>query len=286
MWIGRLELQLEQVGARTVITRRRHQGPLLVQRAFYEEDGGSQIYLIHPPGGVVGGDQLWLGAELGPAARGLLTTPAATKIYRSRSETAELTQRCQLADGAILELFPQETILYDGARARSSTQVCLGAGAQFFGWDVLCLGRDAHGLGDGHFAQHWRLERQGRLLWSERSVLEGGSAVLQAPWGLAGRPVLATLVCTGAERVSLEALRLALGAPVVVNGETSDTIPELAFPAPDADWHSATRLGEVLVCRYLGYSAEAAKRAFSAVWAILRPAVSGRKAVPPRVWAT
>jgi urease accessory protein len=286
MWIGRLELQLEQVGARTVITRRRHQGPLLVQRAFYEEDGGSQVYLIHPPGGVVGGDQLWLGAELGPAARALLTTPAATKIYRSRSETAELTQRCQLGDGAILELFPQETILYDGARAKSSTQVSLGLGAQFFGWEVLCLGRDVHGFAEGHFAQRWRIERQGRLLWSERTVLEGGSAVLQAPWGLAGRPVLGTLVCTGAEQVSLEALRLAIGAPVSASGDTSEAIPEVSFPAPNADWQSVTRLGEVLVCRYLGYSAEAAKRSFSAVWTLLRPAVSGRKAVPPRVWAT
>ena len=286
MWIGRLELQLEQVGARTVIARRRHQGPLLVQRAFYEEDGGSQVYLIHPPGGVVGGDQLRLEAELGPAARALLTTPAATKIYRSRSETAELTQRCQLGDGAILELFPQETILYDGARARSSTHISLGDRSQFFGWDVLCLGRDAHGFSEGHFAQHWRLERQGRLLWSERSLLEGGSAVLRAPWGLAGRPVLGTLVCTGAERVSLEVLRSALGAPVTASGGETETIPEVALPAPDGDWQSVTRLGEVLVCRYLGYSAEAAKRSFSAVWAILRPSVSGRKAVPPRVWAT
>ena len=117
-------------------------------------------------------------------------------------------------------------------------------------------------------------------------MLEGGSTVLRAPWGLAGRPVLATLVCTGAERVSLEALRLAIGAPVTASGETSEALPEFSFPAPDADWQSVTRLGEVLVCRYLGYSAEAAKRSFSAVWALLRPAVSGRKAVPPRVWAT
>jgi len=52
------------------------------------------------------------------------------------------------------------------------------------------------------------------------------------------------------------------------------------------DWLSVTRLGEVLVCRYLGYSSEAAKRFFSAAWAVLRQAVSGRRTVPPRIWAT
>lgn len=269
MWSGSLDLHFERVGARTVIARRRHSGPLLVQRAFYEPDGGCQVYLIHPPGGVVAGDQLALTVDLQPESRTLITTPAATKIYASTAAYSLLTQECVVADGAVLELLPQETILYDGARARASTRVRLGERAQFVGWDVLSLGRDERGFVQGDFVQRWQLERQGRLLWSERSALVGGSPLLRANWGLGGRRVLGTLVCTGAEHLPLEDLR-----------------QSTAQLGAEDDFFSVTRLGEVLVCRYLGYSAETAKRFFSAAWTVSRKAVSGRNTTPPRIWAT
>jgi len=269
VWTGHLQLQFERVGARTVIARRRHSGPLLVQRAFHEPDGGCQVYLIHPPGGVVAGDQLVLELELRAESRTLVTTPAATKIYSSSGACSQLSQHFAIAEGAILEFLPQETILYDGARAQSSTRVSLAPRSQFVGWEILSLGRDEQGFSRGSFIQHWQLERAGRLLWSERSLLEGGSPLLQASWGLGGRRVLATLVGTGAAELALEPLR-----------EHAQQL------GPADDCFSVTRLGEVLVCRYLGYSSEAAKRFFSAAWAVLRQAVSGRRTVPPRIWAT
>jgi urease accessory protein len=180
-----------------------------------------------------------------------------------------LSQHFVLAQGAILEFLPQETILYDGSRAHSSTRVTLGPRAQFVGWEILSLGRDEQGFSRGSFVQRWQLERAGRLLWSERSLLEGGSPLLQASWGLGGRSVLATLVGTGAAELALEAVR-----------EHAQQL------GPADDCFSVTRLGEVLVCRYLGYSSEAAKRFFCAAWAFLRQAVSGRGTVPPRIWAT
>jgi urease accessory protein len=273
MWSARLELDFERVGAQTVVARRRHSGPLLIQRPFLERDGGCQVYLIHPPGGVVGGDELTLELSLGSRARTLVTTPAATKLYASKSAVSRLSQRCRVAPEAVLELLPQETILYDGARAHATTCVQLEAGSQFLGWEVLCLGRDAVGFSAGEFVQQWQLEREGRVLWAERSLLEGGSRLLHARWGLAGRRVLGTLVSSGAENVSLDDLRGAAERLAAALG-------------PVDDWLSVTRLGEVLVCRYLGYSAETAKRFFSALWALLRPALSGRTAVPPRIWAT
>jgi urease accessory protein len=269
MWSGSLDLQFERVGARTVIARRRHSGPLLVQRAFYEPDGGCQVYVIHPPGGVVAGDQLSLRVDLQPESRTLITTPAATKIYASSGACSLLTQDCLVSDGAVLELLPQETILYDGARAQSSTHVRLAQRAHFLGWEVLSLGRDERGFGEGEFVQRWRVERQGRLLWSERSALIGGSPLLRASWGLGGRRVLGTLVSTGAEQLPLDSLR-----------------EGTAQLGTQDDWFSVTRLGEVLVCRYLGYSAETAKRFFSAAWTLSRRAVSGRNTSPPRIWAT
>jgi urease accessory protein len=215
----------------------------------------------------VGGDALHLSCRLGPCARALLTTPAATKLYRSAGPTAEQRQTFLVGAGAVLEWLPQETIAYAGALADSHTRVSLAPDAQFCGWEVTCLGQDNRGLPNGRLVQGLQLSRDGRPLWTERAVFEGGSSLLTAAWGLAGRPVVGTFLATGAATRHVDAVR------------------ELVGTSAD-DWLSATLVGEVLVCRYLGYSAEAAKRLLGGAWRVIRPDVSGRQAHPPRVWPT
>jgi urease accessory protein len=266
-WAGRLALDFERRGQTTLIARRRHSGPLLVQRAFHEVDGTCQVYVLHPPGGVVGGDTLSIEVKLQPESRALLTSPAATKLYRSAGLPARLEQHFVLGPDAVFEWLPQETIVFHGAVARSTTLVELDRGAQFAGWDIVCLGHDERGFSAGQLVQRWHISRASRVLWAERTEVAGGSAALTARWGLAGRPVVATFVATGAL------------------GEHVTSLREAAASS-ERDWYGATLLGEVLVCRYLGYSAEAAKRFFCKAWDLLRRHGSGRAAVPPRVWAT
>src|SRR5262249_43650810 len=138
-WRGSLHLELERRNGATLIARRRHVGPMLVQRAFHEPDGSCQIYLIHPPGGVVGGDELTLDVLCGAETRALITTPAATKLYRSAARSARLVQRFRVHSGAHFEWLPQETIAYTGSHTRAETLVELDATAHFAGWEVLCL---------------------------------------------------------------------------------------------------------------------------------------------------
>lgn len=266
-WSASLELSFEERGGRTSLARRRHRGPLVVQRAFHEPDGSCHVYLIHPPGGVVGGDELRTSVALQPGARALLTTPAATKLYRSAGATSRLVQELAIGADARLEWLPLETIAYAGCKVESSTRVALTGGAQFVGWEIVCLGHDAAGFTSGQLIQRWRIEREGRLLWQERTPLEASGPLSSARWGLAGRRVLGTFVATGAALEHVERLR--------------EHAPERAL-----DWQSTTLLGEVLVCRYLGYSAEGAKRFFGEAWNLIRQHVSGRRAVAPRVWAT
>jgi urease accessory protein len=239
----------------------------MVQRAFYEPDGGCQVYLLHPPGGIVGGDRLYLHVSAGPDARALVTTPAATKIYRSPNRPSRQEQNLKVAAGGVLEWLPQETILYAGAEAESQTLIELGPGSQFMGWELTCLGHDQRGFSHGHWLSRWQLRRDGQLLWSERAAWGGGGAALDAAWGLAGRRVVGMFVATGVRTEHVDSIRGSM-------------------PGSTSDWFSASLLGEVLVCRYLGYSAEAAKRFFCEAWAILRSEVCGRKAHQPRVWAT
>jgi urease accessory protein len=270
-WSASLSLGFSARGTRTVLTHRRHDGPLQVQRPFYPPgDRACHVYILHPPGGVVGGDSLAIGVQAGPGAHALLTTPAAAKLYRSDGASAQLTQELRVADGAWLEWLPQETIAFDGALAMSTTRVELAGSAGFIGWEILCLGRPAAGetYTHGAFTQRFEIRRDGTPLWWERNALTGGAPALHAPWGLAGRSVVATLVAVGRAPRALAGLRELLNAGRA-GGE-----------------FAVSQLREVLVCRYLGDSAEQARAGFIDAWRLLRPALWGVEATPPRIWAT
>jgi len=270
-WIARLELGFRARGTRTILAHRRHVGPLQVQRPFYPDgERACHVYILHPPGGVVGGDSLAISAAVVRGAHALLTTPAAGKLYRSAGASAQLSQELNVADGAWLEWLPQETIAFDGARAASATRVTLTGTAGFIGWEILCLGRPAAGetYTHGEFVQRFEIWRDGAPLWWERNALAGGAPVLHAPWGLAGRSVVASMVAVGRAPSALPALR------------------ELLNAEQDDGEFSVSQLRDVLVCRYLGNSAEQARAGFIAAWRLLRPALWDIEASPPRIWAT
>ncbi len=128
----------------TRLARRAHRGPLVVQRPFVPEGPGvCHVYLLHPPGGLVGGDELAIDVDVDADAHALVTTPAAGKVYRTNGAPVRQTQRLRVADGGTLEWMPQEAILYDGARATLETRVDLGRNARFFGIDAVCFGLPA-----------------------------------------------------------------------------------------------------------------------------------------------
>jgi urease accessory protein len=273
-WEARLELTFELRAQRTVLASRRHVGPLTVQRPFYPEaDGTCHAYVLHPPGGVVGGDRLELDATVaGGGARALLTTPAATKFYRCPERRAAQSQHFRVGAGSRLEWLPQENIVYDGADIALETRIELQADAQLIAWEVSCLGRPAieERLSYGRVRQRLSVLRDGEALLLERALYAGGSDALRQPYGLNGQPVVGTLVCVTKRSPSdatLERVREALHA--VAAHETA-----------------CTQLPSVLVCRYLGASTERAQLAFRAAWAVLREDCFGTSAVAPRIWAT
>jgi urease accessory protein len=262
-WKARLELGFEARGARSVLAARRHDGPLVVQKPLYPEgEGVCHAIVVHPPAGVAGGDELECAARCGDGAHALLTTPGAGKWYRSAGPWA--AQRLDFEVRGSLEWLPQETIVFDGALARLQTEVRLHGDARYLGWEILCLGRTGSGerFGRGEVSLSTKLYRDGKLLWLERGRIEGGGALLESPAGLQGRTVCGTLVAASAfSTIDLAACR-------------------------QVESLSVTQLPGVLVARYLGDSSEAAKRAFTEVWKLLRPALFGREARPPRIWST
>lgn len=270
-WSAELELGIELIAGRSALSRNRHRGPLAVQRAFYPEPSGTaHIYLLHPPGGIVAGDQLSLSVQVGSGAAALLTTPAATKFYRSEGRVAEQKQRFVLQEGASLEWLPQETILYGSSRARTQTRVELAPGAQFCGWEIVCLGRHASGdhFERGALRQSFEIWQGTRPLWIERSDFDAEAEVRRARWGIAGRRVFGTFVCSGENASAVAAVRAAVD---------SDESGEL---------FAVSQMRSAIVCRYLGDSAERARAVFTRAWAALRPCLLGRAAMAPRIWLT
>ena len=127
-----------------MLAEKRFNGPLVVQKPLYPEgDAVCHAIVVHPPAGIVGGDQLSLRISAAPKSAVLLTTPGAGKWYRSAGPWA--SQKLPFEVGGSLEWLPQETIVYDGALADIACEVNLGTDATYIGWEILCLGRAGSG---------------------------------------------------------------------------------------------------------------------------------------------
>lgn len=196
-WRGHLSLHYRLEGARTVALDR-HEGPLRVlQRLYPEGDAVCHHVLVHPPGGIVGGDELEIEARFEPGTHALLTTPGATRFYRSSGAHATQRARLQLAAGARLEWLPLETIAYSACLAENQVRLALQPGAEAMGWDVLALGLPASGaaFARGSFVQHLELEGpDGQAGWLERGRVDASDQrLLDSPLGWDGQRVAATM---------------------------------------------------------------------------------------------
>ena len=277
-WHARLDLEFARdPRACTHLVRNRFEGPLRVQKLLYPEGAGvAHALLLHPPGGVAGGDVLEIGLDLANGAEVLATTPGATKWYHGERGGAEQSATLRLGADACLEWLPQESILFDGADARQSLRIELDPAARMFGWDIVQLGRIAAGepWQRGRWRQRVQLLRAGRERWREQVTLSATDPLRDSPLGLAGHPVMATAWAAAPDlRAEVETL---LGA-----------LRERAahFPLPcGISWLGAP--AELLMIRVLGHDCATVRALLEALWAALRPTVNGRNPCQPRIWNT
>lgn len=274
-WHAHLQLDYTRQAGRT-IAHDRHHGPLRVlQRLYPEGDAVCHQVLVHPPGGIVGGDVLALDATLATGSHALITTPGATRFYRSNGPLAEQQVRATLADGARLEWLPLETIAYRRCEVHNQLHFSLAPGAQMLGWDVLALGLPAAGepFDAGRFRQ--RIELPG--IWLEQGLIDGSDRLLlDSPLGLAGHTVLGTLWLADGRALGRERTEALLDAARVHIEAGS-----LAGTAGVSATHPS-----LLVLRVLGPQVEPVMALLQAVWASWRQLHWGLAPCPPRVWRT
>ena len=273
-WHASLQLDYTLEGTRTV-ARHAHNGPLRILQSLYPEgDAVCHNVLVHPPGGLVGGDTLDITATVGPGAHGLVTTPGATRFYRSTGELALQRTHLTLAEGARLEWLPLEALCYNACNAENHLTLNLAPGAECMGWDVTALGLPHAGqpFETGRFVQH--IEAPGR--WLERGVIDAADhRLLESPLGLAGQRCMASLffvVGTPLERArrdtALDAARAVMDAHAL-KASAGATSPN----------------GQVLVVRALAPQVEPAMQLLQQVRAAWRAALWQLYAEPPRIWS-
>ncbi len=264
-WHAHLQLSFERREQKTILSQRKHTGPLTIQRPFYPEGGLCHVYLLHPPGGVVASDRLHINIHAQPAAQALITTPAAAKFYRSAGATAEQCVNIQVDNHATVEWLPQETILFEGSKLHSSINVSLHDSCAFIGWEILVFGRPACGeaFNKGEATLDWRVIQNNRPLLLEHMLLD--KQAFHARWGLNGQPVCATMLALSANQQALEAVRSIIG---------------------DTPGQGVTLIDDLLICRALNDKTEPVRRFFETVRQTIRPALLQRDNCTPRIWAT
>ena len=274
-WQATLILDFSKQDGRSYLAKRQHTGPLVIQKTLHPEgEGVCHGVVVHPPGGVAGGDELTLEVRLNQNSHALLTTPGAGKWYKANGQLASQHLKFDLKIGACFEWLPQENILFDGAQVKFSAEVNLDASANYAGWEILCFGRQAQSelWQTGYLHQSLAIKRLGKLIWNERANLNPQQKIMQSIVGLSGNAVSASFV-------------IAAG---LVPQELLVACREIQ-PRPALDMqakYAVTVLPEVFSARYVGQSAQSARQYFEQLWQILRPWYAGQNALRPRIWNT
>ncbi|MGC4394444.1 urease accessory protein UreD [Hydrogenophaga sp. T2] len=272
-WHASLDLHYQSASGRTTL-QHRHSGPLRILKSLYPEGQGiCHNVVVHPPGGLVGGDTLDIGVRVDGGAHGLIATPGATRFYRSNGPEAAQRVRLQLAAGARLEWLPLETIAYPDCIARNTLSLQLDPGAECLGWDVCALGLPAAGEPFVRGVLHQQIEWPG--VWLERARIDAGDTrLLDGPVGLAGQRALGTLwLASGTPREPAAREALLEAAREALHG--ADASVFAGATSPDA---------RLIVVRALAPQVEPLMAAFQAAWARLRRLAWNTGAEPPRIW--
>ena len=271
-WEALLQLGLTYKDEKTVLSKRCHYGPLTLQRPFYpESDGTCHLYILHPPGGVVGGDSLSIDVSCEENTSTLFTTPGASKFYRSNGFSALQNQNLVVKGNACLEWLPQETILFDAARVSSSTRVQLGKKASYIGWEIVSFGRPAcnEEFVNGEFKQSYEIWKEDEPLLIDRVTVQDRSEVFKSLWGLQEKPVMGLFTIVNDDLNSLQEAKLKIQKMI-------DDVRRL----------SVTVLGSVLICRCLDENSMSIRNMFIRIWKSIRLLILGKKPCEPRIWAT
>lgn len=272
-WQARLDLDYAYRGNKTRLINKRQSGPLTVQRSFYPEGSVCHNYILHPPGGVVGGDSLHINVKAEPGAHSVLTTPGATKFYRSRAgHIGRQTQTISVAGDAIVEWLPQHNIFFPGANVALCTTIDITPGGKYIGWEMHCFGLPSNDevFSHGTVRSKTAVTVDGQLRLVEH-LNSNANETLNAATGLRGMSIHGSMIaapCNDAHRDVLEQ---------ILQSQVGKAYPHAI---------GLTLVDEVLIVRATGDQTETMQVLFTHLWTELRAQWLEQGPCLPRIWAT
>lgn len=278
-WQAYLRLVYETRARGVRLVKCDHKGPLYVQKAFYPEGPEcAHTYLLHPPGGLVSGDELSIEINLEPSSHALITMPGAGRVYRARDNRKAQTQYLNVSIGAdaALEWLPLETILFPNANANMSTSFELESGARLITWEITCFGLPANQetFAQGDCKQRLQIKYEGRLVFNDALIVESDSespSMLEGNAALRGHAVHGMMIAGPFAEESTSLL---------------DALNDIAEQCAPGSMLAVSHTGQFICLRFLGECTEYARKLFTQCWLLLRPALLDKPAVPPRIWLT
>ncbi|BAQ61431.1 urease accessory protein UreD [Geminocystis sp. NIES-3708] len=272
-WQGKINLIYKHEENKTKIKSIYHQAPFNIQRPFYPE-GNSICHsvILHTAGGIVGGDVLSQNIHLFPHSQVFITTPAATKIYRTSEKKAFQEIIINLENDTYLEYLPQETIVFNQCQYQQKLKVRLEDNAIWLGWEIIRFGRSARGetFTEGEWLNYTEIYHKNKPLWIDRQSFWGESQLFSAINGLANKPVVGSLILISTNTSN--------------NFNFIDEIRELINSQFNDLILGVTTLQHGLLCRYHGDSVSEAKISLTAIWQLLRQKYGFNPLFKPRIW--
>jgi urease accessory protein len=274
VWQANLNLAYARHGPR-VVAHHTHSGPLRILQSLYPEgDAICHNVLVHPPGGLVGGDTLDIAVQAASGTHGLITTPGATRFYRSEGPLALQTTHIAMQADTRLEWLPLEALCYSDCNAENRLTMALQPGAELLGWDITALGLPNAQLpfAKGCFSQH--IEIPG--VWLERGRMDAADTrLMDGPVGLNGARCMASLFfVTGAAMERQRKQRaLDIARDLIAQSELKSTAG-VTSPNP-----------QVIVLRALAPLVEPAMQLLRAVRNAWREELWQLPPCNPRIWA-
>lgn len=271
VWIGNLKLKFSWYKEKSILTECKHSGPFIVQRSFYSQEDKitPHVYLLHPAGGLVGGDQLILNVELESGSRALLTTVGSSNFYRTNGSYALQRNIFKLAKNTILEWMPKSNIFFPKSKATIDTTFILEDGARVIACEILCFNNlvlnSSIGPEELNFLLNINLSNSVGL--RERLQLNESDYTIK----LGGFKISALFFVVPSNEKMLCQVRMLMEKELVND---------------DLQIGGATLLGELLIVRLLGNDNQKLNRLLYCLWRVVRPIVVGKDVVIPRIWNT
>lgn len=277
-WKAQLSLGYSYKNSKTILSTMRFSGPLRVQRPFYPEGERCHTYLLHPPGGMVSGDQIEIDVCVDERANATITTPSAGKIYAADSANVVQTQTISLTvkEDASLEFLPQENIIFDGANAKLATEIDVASTGKMIAWDIVSFGRPHGGFlfKSGSLRQQISIRVDGEIVLHEGFKTDPSLAVMESEVGLRGYKHMGSMFIAAPEDEAF------------YTNWVDDIRSTLADLDDSSQMLGVTHRRKLIIVRALSNDIERLRNTFIQIWQHIRPQVLGVKPIMPRIWLT